>query len=88
LLRAEKAEKQVANLKMVLLRDGRTRGMILRAEKAEAELATRTTIEIPEKLWDHAKRAALDERTSLRALIIEGLELRLKQKLKKGGDRR
>jgi hypothetical protein len=37
----------------------------------------RTTLEIPEKLWERAKRQALDERTSLRALILEGLEMRL-----------
>jgi hypothetical protein len=40
----------------------------------------KTTIDIPEELWDRAKRRALDERTSLRALILEGLELRLAEK--------
>jgi len=47
----------------------------------------KVTVEIPEKLWERAKRRALDERTSLRALILDGLELRLAQS-KKGGDRR
>jgi hypothetical protein len=39
----------------------------------------KTTVEIPEKLWERAKRRALDERTDLRTLILEGLELRLKE---------
>ncbi len=47
----------------------------------------RTTIEIPEKLWERAKRRALAERSNLRALIVEGLELRLAQKEKEGGKR-
>jgi hypothetical protein len=47
----------------------------------------KTTVEIPEELWERAKRRALDERVGLRRLIIEGLELRLgqKPKAKKGG---
>jgi hypothetical protein len=45
----------------------------------------RTTVEIPEDLWERAKRRALDERGDLRRLIIEGLELRLARKPKKGG---
>jgi len=44
----------------------------------------KTTLEIPEKLWERAKRRALAERTSLRALLLEGLELRLSEKTKKG----
>lgn len=48
----------------------------------------KTTTEIPEDLWVRARQRALDERTSLRVLILEGLELRLSRKQKKGGDRR
>lgn len=44
----------------------------------------KTTLEIPEKLWERAKRRALSERTSLRALLLEGLELRLSEKAKRG----
>jgi hypothetical protein len=40
----------------------------------------RTTVEIPKQLWLRAKRRALEEGTSLRALILEGLALRLAQK--------
>ena len=45
----------------------------------------RTTVEIPEELWVAARQRALDERGDLRRLIIEGLKLRLAQKLRKGG---
>lgn len=45
----------------------------------------RTTVEIPEELWERAKRRAVDERSDLRRLIIEGLEWRLKKAVKKGG---
>jgi hypothetical protein len=47
----------------------------------------KTTLEIPEKLWERAKRQALEERTSLKALILDGLELRLRQ-AKRGDGRR
>jgi len=47
----------------------------------------RTTLEIPEKLWERAKRTALNERTSLKALIVEGLELRLQRKPEKKAER-
>ncbi len=47
----------------------------------------KTTLEIPERLWERAKRRALAERTSLRALILEGLELRLAQESKKGNSK-
>ena len=43
------------------------------------ERGVKTTVEIPEKLWKRAKQKALDERSDLRRLIIEGLELRLKE---------
>jgi hypothetical protein len=45
----------------------------------------KTTVEIPPELLLRAKRRALDEGTNLRALIVEGLELRLARKVKKGG---
>lgn len=45
----------------------------------------KTTVEIPPDLLLAAKRRALDERTNLRALIVEGLELRLAQKTRKKG---
>lgn len=45
----------------------------------------RTSVEIPEELWERARQRALDERSDLRRLIIEGLELRLKRAVKKGG---
>jgi hypothetical protein len=48
----------------------------------------KTTVEIPESLWLKAKRRALDERTDLRSLIIEGLELRLGAKRRGGADGR
>ena len=51
----------------------------------ETDRGIKTTIDIPEKLWEKAKRRALDERTTLRALLLEGLELRLGEKVKKGG---
>jgi hypothetical protein len=44
----------------------------------------KVTILIPEALWFRAKRQALDERTNLRALVLEGLELRLARKSKGG----
>jgi hypothetical protein len=37
----------------------------------------KTTLLIPEELWLRAKRHALDERTNLRKLLLEGLELRI-----------
>jgi hypothetical protein len=48
----------------------------------------KVTILIPEGLWFRARRLALDERTNLRALVLEGLEMRLARKATKGGDRR
>ncbi len=51
----------------------------------EKPLLKKVTIQIPEALWLKAKRQALDERTNLRALVLEGLELRL---AKKGRGRR
>lgn len=43
----------------------------------------KTTVEIPENLWERAKKRALEERTDLRALILEGLELRLTKESKR-----
>jgi hypothetical protein len=49
------------------------------------EAVIKTTVLVPEQLWRRAKLRALDERTNLRALFLEGLELRLARKSKKGG---
>jgi len=43
----------------------------------------RTTVEIPEELWVAARQRALDERSDLRRLIIEGLEWRLKKAVRR-----
>lgn len=40
----------------------------------------RTTIEIPDKLFREAKRAALERETTLRQLVTEGLERLLKDR--------
>ncbi len=45
----------------------------------------RTSLELPEALWRKAKQRALDERTDLRALIVEGLKYVLVRKSKKRG---
>lgn len=37
----------------------------------------RTTLEIPDSLFDRAKRAALERKTTLRALVASGLEKEL-----------
>ncbi len=37
----------------------------------------RTTLDIPPALWQRAKKRAIEEGTTLRALLLEGLELRL-----------
>jgi hypothetical protein len=44
-----------------------------------------TSIELPAALWLKAKQRAAEERTDLRALIVEGLEHVLARKPKKGG---
>jgi hypothetical protein len=43
------------------------------------------SVEIPRPLWLRAKHFALDEGASFRRLILEGLELRIGKKPKKGG---
>ncbi len=53
-------------------------------EKPDKPLLKKTTLLIPEALWLKARRQALDERTNLRAMLLEGLEMRL---AKKGGKR-
>jgi hypothetical protein len=45
----------------------------------------RTTIEFPEDLWTRARIRAIEERTDFRVLVIEGLEMRLAKKGRKGG---
>jgi hypothetical protein len=47
----------------------------------------KVSVEIPEDLWLQAKRQALDERTSLRALILSGLQWRIAKKGGKDGKR-
>jgi hypothetical protein len=47
----------------------------------------KTTLYIPGVLWFRAKRRALEEETSFNTLLLEGLELRLAQKMKKKGAR-
>lgn len=46
------------------------------------------TVSIPTELHRRAKIRAAEDSLELRTLVIEGLELRLMQKSKKGGDRR
>jgi hypothetical protein len=43
-------------------------------------MATKTTVEIREPLFDAAREVALEEGTSLRALIEEGLELAIEKR--------
>jgi hypothetical protein len=43
----------------------------------------KTTVNLPEETWRAAKIRAMDERTDLRALILEGLALVLARKAKK-----
>lgn len=40
----------------------------------ETEAKVKTTVEIPEKLWRAAKDRALDNRSTMAAVIIEALE--------------
>ena len=39
----------------------------------------KTTVVLPTALWERAKLYAVKERSDLRSLIIEGLEMRLKK---------
>ena len=43
-------------------------------------MATKTTVEIREPLFDAAREVAIEEGTSLRALIEEGLELAIEKR--------
>jgi hypothetical protein len=49
----------------------------------ETQAVVKTSIHLPVALWQRAKQRAVAERTTLRDLILEGLEMRLGQK--KGG---
>ncbi len=51
----------------------------------EKDKTVKTTVALPEDLWARAKRQAIEERSDFRTLVIEGLELRLAVKGKKGG---
>lgn len=42
--------------------------------------SVKTTVELPKELWRRAKILAMDEGSDLRSVIIEGLEMILKQK--------
>jgi len=55
-----------------------------RARETEDGEVVKTSVHLPEDLWRRAKMLALEERTDLRSLIIEGLKLAL-SKRKKGG---
>jgi hypothetical protein len=46
-------------------------------KKPEKPILKKTTLLIPEALWLQARVKALDERTNLRELLLEGLEMRL-----------
>lgn len=49
------------------------------------EETKKTTLLIPRALWLRARHRALAEDTNLRAMLLEGLELRLAAKPTKGG---
>lgn len=44
----------------------------------------KTSLVLPEALWDKAKRRALDERTDFRGIIIKALDAYLRTPLKRG----
>ncbi len=46
----------------------------------EAEGKVKTTVELPESLWQQAKIRAVQERSDLRGIIIAALEVYLKRK--------
>ena len=48
-------------------------------KQPDKPILKKTTLLIPEALWLMARVKALDERTNLRELLLEGLELRLRQ---------
>jgi hypothetical protein len=43
----------------------------------------KTTLLMPEELWRRAKVRALEEKCDLRDLLLDGLEMRLKAKIRK-----
>jgi predicted HicB family RNase H-like nuclease len=45
---------------------------------AKDEKIIRTTIRVPEKLWEKTKHAAIRDHISLQELVIKGLEAYLK----------
>lgn len=45
---------------------------------AKDEKIIRTTIRVPEKLWQRTKHAAINERVSLQELILKAIEAHLK----------
>ncbi len=55
-----------------------------RTERA-GEPVVKTSLYLPEDLWKAAKHQALEEGRDLRDLIIQGLELLVKGRKKRGG---
>jgi hypothetical protein len=56
-----------------------------KATKPKEGRPVKTTLELPEELWNAAKKRAVDERTNLRALIIRALERELAERPKRNG---
>ena len=56
-------------------------------DEKKDEQPVKSTVAFPHDLWLRAKHKALEERCDFRQLVIEGLELRLAKKNKRGGDR-
>jgi hypothetical protein len=54
----------------------------------KTERGVKYSVELPEDLWRRARMRALEELTDLRALVIEGLELRLARSRRKRGEER
>ena len=51
------------------------------------ERTVKTSVDLPEPLWRSVKIRAIDEGSDLRTIVIEALELYLKQKPRKEGVR-
>jgi hypothetical protein len=51
-----------------------------RSKDAKEGEVVKTSVHLPEDLWHKAKMRAIEERTDLRSLIIEGLELVLSKR--------
>jgi hypothetical protein len=51
------------------------------------EPIVKTTVDLPESLWRAAKVRAMDERSDLRSVVMAALELYLKTKPRREGER-